>query len=158
MSWKDWSSVYKLSDMWFIGRLLQQAIDHIRILPRNSDEWVAVLRWSTKQHIPEVRAKAIQTLDQGIGEARKIELARECNVASWLLTCYKELAERYDEVSAEEEERLGQQATSKLFQIREQFLRNQFMRNIGDLHAAYDTESAICADFEAELKAAVFVD
>src|ERR1700688_3341363 len=117
MSWKDWTAVYELSDMWLLNHLRQEAVDYIIRLPRNSDEWVAALRWSTMQHVLEVRAKAIQQLDFEIREIVKIELAKECNIVDWLLSGYLALAERYDEISAEEEDRLGRQTTSKLFRI-----------------------------------------
>lgn len=124
MSWEDWASVCKLSDMWLLSRLRQEAISKVTTSPKKSDEWIAVLKWSSVQHIPELRTRAIRWLAHKVQGISKIELAKEYKISDWLIDGYKSLVERHDEISTEEESHLGRETISKLFRIRDRYLRS----------------------------------
>jgi hypothetical protein len=102
--------------MWLIDSLRKEAVTHITRPPKTPDEWSTILRWSTEQRIPDARATAIQYLSSSkLREIQKVQLARECNIADWLVDSYSRLVKRVAEIEEDEENLLGRETTSKLF-------------------------------------------
>jgi hypothetical protein len=86
MSWHDWSSIFKLLNMWQMGRIRDKALKRISILPANTDQWIAALKLSTMHRISSLHREAIQNLDtHTIYEMERIKLAILCKELEWLL-------------------------------------------------------------------------
>lgn len=159
--------------MWLLDNMQENALEHLSSLPTDTNEWITALAWSTKCDVPKIREKALQQLDCEVRGIDRVELAKEYKVGDWLLSGYQELVEREDEISAEEEIRLGRQTTSKLFRVRDRYLRNNGGRGSSSNKSkgkvkgrksyprpitAYDPVSDIRRDFQAELETAGFID
>lgn len=142
--------------MWLIDSLRKEAVTHITHPPKTPDEWSTILRWSTEKRIPDARATAIQYLSSSkLREIQKVQLARECNIADWLVDSYSELVRRDAEIEEDEENLLGRETTSKLFRIRDKYLQARY--TIMGIGSTYDIDSAIHAAFKAELEVAKFI-
>ncbi|KAG6835563.1 hypothetical protein H0H93_016977, partial [Arthromyces matolae] len=87
------------------------------------DEWVSVLKVSTKWKMLDIRRGAIEHLTSAsIPLVDRIVLARECCVPSWLLSSYTELLDSKSILSTlnrSEKERLGLETVFKLHRARE---------------------------------------
>jgi hypothetical protein len=123
MSWRDWASIYLLSNMWGMEKMRDKALQNISTLPADADEWVAVLRLSTAWRLSNIRQKAIQSLNgYNIDDKVMVEVAKDCKVSDLLLRGYRGFVRRKEEISVEEAEWLGWETTLRLLRIRDQYL------------------------------------
>ena len=118
MSWTEWISVLKLSQMWEMELIRDLALHKIQFQIHNSDEWVAALKISTQLRIHGLRDLAIQILACKLNSLKKIELAIECGNQPWLIRGYTEFVTGTDDISAQDAEQLGLRRTSDLLRIR----------------------------------------
>jgi hypothetical protein len=124
MSWTEWTSVIKLSQMWGMKPVYDLAIRKVATRIQNSDEWIAALKMSTQLRIRDFREIAIEKLaDQLTSALQKIELGIEYKIQSWLLEGYMEFVERNEVISVEDEAQLGWSRTSNLFRVRHRRLQ-----------------------------------
>ena len=118
MSWFEWTSVLKLSQMWQMKRIHDLALRKLPPIIHTTDQWITALKTSTQFKIQELREIAIGKLADELNALQKVELAIECGIEPWLTTAYMEFATRRECISEEEEDRLGQSRTSNLFRVR----------------------------------------
>jgi hypothetical protein len=159
--------------MWLLHDMQEVALEQLSSFPVTTEQWITALGWSTEHHAPKIRTKAIQELDNCVRGVDRVELAKEYRVRDWLLRGYRELVERDREISAEEETRLGRSTTSKLFRVRDRYLRKNGGRTSGSNQPkgkgkgrvsfprttpAYDPMPDIRHDFEAELAMVALAD
>jgi hypothetical protein len=141
MSWRDWASVYLLSNKWDMENIREKALRNMSTLPTNADEWIAVLRLSTSWSLPMIRKKAIQSLaTYNIDVEVMVQVAKDCKVPDLLLRGYKGIVQRQEEIEVEEAERLGWETTLSLLRIRDQYLSNRGHNVESDLRRAFKTE------------------
>jgi hypothetical protein len=170
ISWAEWTEIYKLSDMWLLDGMQEKALDRLSKLPKTTGEWLTALEWSSGHNVDRIRTKAIEGLDHKVGGAQRVKLATDHSIGNWFLSGCQELVESYDEISPEDEICLGRRTTSKLFRLRDQYLRHKYGRdpvsNRGKASkrtqkslpsAKFDTASLIRGVFKDELEAAGFV-
>lgn len=159
MSRPEWLSVLKLALLWEMRNLQRLAIEHILSLPASSNDWIEMLKMSTTRGVSQVREKAIQHL-QSLPSIEIILLGRECHVQEWLLKGYKELVERNETISKQDEERLGREATMSLFRLRDQYCRQQLnqSRHGRPRHDAtsFTVDEGIRTEFGKELEDASY--
>jgi len=158
MSWREWFSVLDLSTMWLMNEAKDLAIKGITSLSLDTSEWVEVLKLSTSRTASEIRDKAIQELTppEHLSPTDRILLARECQVVDWLLVGYKQLVQRNEIISADEEEQLGVNATLNVLRIK---LIQESRRKGLSIFKSPDIaelEAIIRAAFEAEFDAAQY--
>jgi hypothetical protein len=141
MSWFEWTSVLKLSQMWQMKRIHDLALRKLPPMIHTTDQWITALKTSTQFKIQELRVIAIGKLANELNALQKVELAIECGIEPWLTTAYMEFVTRRECISEEEEDRLGQSRTSNLFRVR----HRQFQAT-----PPYDVQSDIQNTFESE--------
>jgi len=135
----EWISVLKLAMLWEMENIRKLAIKQILSLPASSKDWIEMLKMSTSPRVTEIREKAIQSMDlEKLESVERILLAKECGVYEWLLRGYRELVQRTETISQQDEEQLGREATLKLFRLRDQYCRDQYGR---DLSLAFSGDS-----------------
>jgi len=90
-------------------------------LPVNVEQWTSVLKLSTLWGFSMVRQTAISRLDgfTTIPLAKKIALAYEYELESWLLPAMNELVRRPEPISMEEASCMGFETALKLASVRE---------------------------------------
>ncbi|KAF6761058.1 hypothetical protein DFP72DRAFT_30919 [Ephemerocybe angulata] len=90
-------------------------------LSLSTDEWLAVLKLSSKWRFNYVRKLAIERLSPlaGMKPSEKIRLGREYAVESWLLSGYKELVTRKAGIAKEEVPLVGWETVHELWGVRE---------------------------------------
>ncbi|KAF6747348.1 hypothetical protein DFP72DRAFT_608162 [Ephemerocybe angulata] len=90
-------------------------------LTLSMDEWLAVLKLSSKWRFNSVRKLAIERLSPLVGmkPSEKIRLGREYAVESWLLSGYEELVTRKAVISNEEGQLIGWETVNELWAVRE---------------------------------------
>jgi hypothetical protein len=157
--------------MWLLDGMQENALNHLSSLPTTTEEWITALGWSTGRNVIEIRTKAIQELDREVRGVHMVELAIEYRIDNWLLRGYQELVERDEEISAEEETRLGRSTTSKIFRVRDRYLRHErghsswltardqtkAKKRLSRFSAPFNTLSNIRREFRVELEMADFV-
>ncbi|KIK79645.1 hypothetical protein PAXRUDRAFT_834006 [Paxillus rubicundulus Ve08.2h10] len=91
-------------------------------LPMEVEQWTSVLELSTLWEFSKVRQAAINKLGcfATIPLAKKIALAYEHDVQSWLLPTMQELVRRPEPISMEEARCMGFETALKLASVREQ--------------------------------------
>ena len=149
MSWTEWISVLKLSQMWEMELIRDLALHKIQFQIHNSDDWVAALKISTRLRIQGLRDLAIQILACKLNSLKKIELAIECGIQPWLIRGYTEFVTGTDDISAQDAEQLGLRRTSDLLRIRR---RHQGDRSLDscrfDIRRTFASEFAEIATFD----------
>ena len=152
MSRPEWTSVLKLAMLWEMENIRKLAIKQILSLPASSKDWIEMLKMSTSPRVTEIREKAIQSMDlEKLESVERILLAKECGVYEWLLRGYRELVQRTETISQQDEEQLGREATLKLFRLRDEYCRNQYWRNYGEKE--FNLDEIIRTKFREELAA-----
>ncbi|KAG6871133.1 hypothetical protein C0992_011635 [Termitomyces sp. T32_za158] len=91
-----------------------------------ADEWISVLKLASKWTMPDIRKAAIKALDAQPW-LRKIVLAREYGVLTWLRNGYLYFITRQESLSIDDVGTLGLNAALKLINMREELL----LRNRG---------------------------
>lgn len=148
MGWEQWFSVFKLSMMWQMDEIQKLAVQSIFKQPFTVKDCEAVLKLSTLSRFSELRGRAMKALSTKLQPVDRIVLARECQIAAWLLLGYQELVDRNETISEADEERLGCRTAVKLLRIRDQ---GRFQGYGSDAK-----EAIIRTAFESELKEAEY--
>ena len=160
MSWVEWASVLKLSCMWQMTKVHEMAVQKILELQNEADTECQedLLRLSNKLGVTKIRDRAIEILSGAYAKPIEwIQHGMEFQVDSWLLDGYKQLVQAQAGISVEDEELLGQKTTSKLFRIRDAYLRYGKYYNRYNFTLFEDTTDQIKKAFSEELEAAVWV-
>ncbi|KAK7679650.1 hypothetical protein QCA50_017362 [Cerrena zonata] len=94
-----------------------------------ASEWTSVLKLSTMWLMAEYRTTAIQKLEVLLGEdpVRRIVLANEYRISSWLSGAYLQLASRTDALTPQEGSSLGYECAFKVVEFRERAYRKILM-------------------------------
>jgi hypothetical protein len=131
------------------------------------NEWTKVLELSNTHELSEARALAIARLSSlGItGGVAKVQLARKYGVKQWLKEGLQELVQREAFFSDEEEDLLEWKTVSKLYRVRDGYLKSRYSYRIqnptsrsvfGSLEPerrdSYPNPRPIEMEFEAELR------
>jgi hypothetical protein len=115
----------------------------------NTDEWISVLKISTQLRIKGLRALSIEMLWTKLSPPRKIELAIEYGIETWLLRVYRYFMERAECISVEEEEELGWNRTANLFRLRHGLLLEPVQPNFDlNIRETFASEFADIAAFD----------
>lgn len=162
MPYTMWIPVLELSSMWQMDNLQETAVKKILehdMYWSTEEDWRKLLRLSTKLGLTRIRHFAISLLSRTLRRrpAERVQLGIEWQVHGWLPEAYKELVKRG--ISVEDEERLGQETTTKLLRIRKEYLHTKYMRS-WDGHGSIASSIAIHeieAEFAKELKGTVWV-
>jgi hypothetical protein len=149
MSWTEWTSVLKLSQMWEMKPIYDLALRKIPPRIHMSDEWIAALKMSTQLRIRDLREIAIGKLTgQLTSSLQKIEFGAEYKISSCLLEGYTEFATRNKVISAEDEEQLGWRRTSGLFRVRHRRFEKTYRHGVqSDIQNTFANEFADIAAF-----------
>jgi hypothetical protein len=117
----EWTSVLKLSTMWQIDNLCVFAVKTMSNLSASEEEWITLLKVSSKHPFVDVRELTIQTLTalHTMSPLKKILVAKECMVPDWFLDGVVGFLTRKQTISVEEEDQLGFKTMTKLFRLRE---------------------------------------
>ncbi|TFK23598.1 hypothetical protein FA15DRAFT_593953, partial [Coprinopsis marcescibilis] len=79
------------------------------------DEWISVLRLSTRWFFGEMREVAIRKLtEMEMDPVDRVCLGKELHIHTWLLTGYEDLVARIEIITEEEAERIGWRAALKV--------------------------------------------
>jgi hypothetical protein len=151
ISWVEWISILKLSLMWQMNLIHDLALQKIEARINNTDEWITVLKISTQLRIKGLRDLAEQMLWGKLGPLKKIELATQCSIESWLLEGYRESVERAEAISIEEEEQLGWNITANLFRVRHRQLNlstKSAAKLVSDIQTTFAKEFTNIAAFD----------
>ena len=124
---QEWASVLELSCMWQMANVRQRAVEEIlKLLYQvGRKDWIYLLTLSNKLGISKIRNRFIQCLSENLKPVEKIQLGIELRVYSLLHTGYVALVVRTAGISTEDEELLGKKATSKLFRLRDKYLKRR---------------------------------
>ena len=109
--------------MWQMAKVREIAVKKILDTPALAHEQLFLLELSTKLEIMAIRDKAIQVLSGTLRPVKRIQLGVQFKVDSWLLDGCIELVQAPGGISVEDENILGWEMTSKLFRIREEYLK-----------------------------------
>jgi hypothetical protein len=140
--------------LWQMEDTHKLAVERILSLPANPEDWIEILKSSTFRAVPEILKTAIMSLHH-LGPVQKIVLAKECNIHEWLLTGYRDLVERRETISVEDERQLGRKVTIILLRLRDQ--RCLLDHHSGAYHSnRFDIDRSIRTAFEKELEDAGF--
>ncbi|GLB38942.1 hypothetical protein LshimejAT787_0601040 [Lyophyllum shimeji] len=114
----------------------------------SDDEWVSVLKLSTKWAMLDVRRMAIDHLTPAaMSPADRVVLARTYSVVEWLRSAYLALAKDPTRISPEDASKIGLEPVFKLLRAREHVLNSAFYKVAG-----CDYDSAIQRKFGGELE------
>jgi hypothetical protein len=84
------------------------------------EDWVSVLKLSTRWHFNRIRGLAITHLAAiAMDPVDKVVLAKKYKVRDWLQSGYESLVSRSTMISLEEAEKIGYQTAHLLYQARE---------------------------------------
>ncbi|KAJ2930148.1 hypothetical protein H1R20_g6948, partial [Candolleomyces eurysporus] len=125
------------------------------------DEWVSVLKLSTKWNFNKLRKEAIGKLDdhKKLSTIERIKLADEHHISSWLIQGYKTLVQRTPGITETEAEQIGWRAAIKLCGLRERRLQQAHIFNAeswlrstfaSDLVKVQEEEAEYCHPGEAK--------
>ncbi|KAF6747349.1 hypothetical protein DFP72DRAFT_972543 [Ephemerocybe angulata] len=93
----------------------------------STDEWLSVLKLSSKWFFNGFRKMAIEKLAPlaGMDPMEKVRLGKEYSVEAWLLSGYRELVERDAVISVEDARKVGLENAIELFGVREEWRANK---------------------------------
>jgi len=152
----EWASVLELSCKWQMAKIRKTAVEQILKLQHLVRDNVQqdLLRLANKLGIIEIRNTAIQRLSaHAFLPVETIKLGNELQADSLVICGYKKLIRMKGGISEEHEKQLGRKTTSKLFRIRDAFLRGLEDGGIG----FYQIDDKIKEEFAKELEAVVWV-
>ncbi|KAJ2918301.1 hypothetical protein MD484_g2112, partial [Candolleomyces efflorescens] len=88
----------------------------------SKDEWLSVLRLSTKWYFNDFRKRAIDNLTAfDLDPVEKVDLGTQFNVSSWLKSGFRELVKRTDIITVEDARRIGLETAIKVYGIRDEW-------------------------------------
>jgi len=152
MSWTEWISVLKLSQMWKMNQIHDLALQKIKAQITSSDEWIVALEMSTHLKIQDLRDLAIPMIVHNLNSLEKIKLGTEYNIQPWLVQGYTEFVVRQETISVEDEEKLGQSRTSNLFRVRHRRLELGLSHDVqSDIRKIFAKEFADVGAFDCSL-------
>jgi hypothetical protein len=124
---QEWISVLELSCMWQMTKVRKRAVEEIPRLHYQvgQKDLIYLLTLSDKLGILNIRNRFIRCLSEDLEPIELIRLGIELPVYSFLLNGYARLVVHISGISTEHEELLGMKTTSKLFRIRDEYLRDQ---------------------------------
>jgi hypothetical protein len=101
-------------------------------LTLSKDEWLSVLKLSTRWQFNDFRAQAIERLSDYLDSIEKVQLGKEYNVEAWLLSGCRELVSRESVISIEDAEKLNWKVALNLYIIRDGFKTSPLAEPIDD--------------------------
>ncbi|KAJ2918302.1 hypothetical protein MD484_g2113, partial [Candolleomyces efflorescens] len=91
-------------------------------LELSKEEWLSVLRLSTKWYFNDFRKRAIDNLTAlNLDPVEKVDLGTQFNVSSWLKSGFCELVKRTDIITVEDARRIGLETAIKVYGIRDEW-------------------------------------
>jgi len=119
---------------------------------------ITLLRLSTELRVTRIRDAAIQALRSKLQPPEQIQLGIELQVQSWLIAGCTALVQvgGFTGISMEDEKVLGRETTSKLFRIRDGYLK--LLRKIDRRSAEAFVSRQIGEVFAEEIKNAVWME
>src|SRR5882762_6592815 len=150
MTWMQWISVLKLSQVWHMTIIEGLALRKVSTQIHHSHEWVAALKIATVLRLQLLRVMAIEMLTSQLGPVEKVQLATTYSVQSWLMQGYKDLVMRDASISAQEEQQLGVARTSNIFRLRGRRLEKSVYQEsiLADIHNTFEREFDGIAAFD----------
>jgi hypothetical protein len=117
-------------------------------LALSKDEWLSVLKLSTRWLFNDLRKMAIEELARSdLDPIEKIQLGKQYSVEAWLLSGCHELISRDAVISIEDAEKIDWKVAINLYIIRDGVKTDP--RVLANLHATDDhVRSVFSADFE----------
>jgi hypothetical protein len=151
MTWKQWISVLKLSQMWYMDLIQDLALRKVSTQIHHADEWRTALSISTQWKIEALRTTAIDELAGLLTAAEKVRYGNQYSVKPWLLQGYKDFVMRASGISATEEEQIGAHRTSNLFRLRHRRLEDSISADVilFEIETTFDREFANIAAFDS---------
>ncbi|KAJ2930138.1 hypothetical protein H1R20_g6952, partial [Candolleomyces eurysporus] len=115
-------------------------------LALSKDEWLSVLKLSTRWLFNNLRKKAIEELAcSDLGPIEKIQLGKEYNIEAWLLSGCSDLVSREPVISIEDAEKIDWKVAINLYIIRDGVKTDP----LADVHTIDDqVRNAFSTDFE----------
>ena len=144
-------SVLKLSAMWQMDNLTDMVVQQLSNLKGRRGAWIDLLDLASVHQLPGARVLAIQKIAStfnGRG-TDKVVLGRQHGVKEWLEGGLRELVQREDSFTDEDDEALGWKTVSKLYRIRERihFEERGHHLHVDEGRVVYDVKK----EFEKEL-------
>ncbi|KAF7356244.1 hypothetical protein MVEN_00955900 [Mycena venus] len=114
------------------------------------EEWISVLKLSTKWYFLDTRNLAIDQLNSraDMGGVDRILLARQYDVPNWLQMGYADLARRTAGISREDAEKIGWETALQLCQVRENALKTNNSSYPRNLERYANVEGAFGEEFK----------
>jgi len=114
-------------------------------MPDEAEEWIAVLKMSTRWECPTLRHLAIKSMNQlkafrSLDPVRKVIVGRDLHVQKWVMDGYHALATREDSISDEEMQMIGAVEAFRL----------ERMRNLRSKNNRSDVSDEISREFQEE--------
>jgi hypothetical protein len=131
---QEWVSVLEFSCMWQMAKVRKRAVEEILRLyyQVGREDLIYLLTLLDKLGIPNIRNRFIRSISQNVDPVELIRLGIELPVYSFILNGYAGLVVQDRGISTEHEDLLGAKTTSKLFRIRDQYLKNHPCFGRGD--------------------------
>jgi hypothetical protein len=149
---QEWASVLELTCMWQMAKVRETVVVE-KILPLlcrvSSKDLISLLTLSDKLGILEIRNQLVEFLSTHLPSVKLVEIGVELPVYSLLIKGYAQLVTQG--ISMETQELLGRKTTSKLFRMRDQYLRCQW-----NVHTIPDIYRFVTAQLTEELKDAIW--
>jgi hypothetical protein len=142
--------------MWQMNELREVAVQKILECRDTGCDGITLLRLSTELRVIRIRDATIQALRSSLRPTEQIQLGIELQVQSWLITGCTNLVRAQDSISMEDEKVLGRKTTSKLFRIRDGYLKliwKTYHRNTAEAFVSKQIEEM----FAEEITSAVWI-
>ncbi|KAF9457589.1 hypothetical protein BDZ94DRAFT_1314051 [Collybia nuda] len=96
-------------------------LDFMPSMDKPAEEWVSVLKLSTRWHFDVLRKLALSQLTSVVmNPVERVVLAKQFNMWQWLRSGYESLVTRPEMISLEEAERIGYSTVHALYRTREE--------------------------------------
>jgi len=114
-------------------------------MPDEAEEWIAVLKLSTRWKCLDLRQLAIKSMNRleafrCLDPVRKVIVGRDLHVQMWVMDGYRALATREESISDEEMQMIGVVAAFRL----------ERMRNLRSKNNRYEVSNEISREFQEE--------
>ena len=141
--------VLKLSAMWQMDNLTSSVIEEMTDLQARRESWIDLLELANVHQLPDARKLAVEKITKtfnGRG-TDKVVLGRQCRMKKWLEEGLRELVDRKDGFTDEDDETLGWKTVSKVYRIRERLHIEKCDRHFNDVKL----QDGVKREFEMEL-------